>query len=201
MKPLRVGVLGGAFDPPHLAHQQLAAVACAQLQLNQLRVIPTGQAWHKARTLTSPDHRLAMVKLAFAGFEKVQVDPRELNRIGPSYTIDTLQELAAEHSSARFFLIIGADQALALPTWQRWQEILKLATLCVASRVSAASAEAVFEVEKLYPSRVLRLHMPDFPLSATEIRRQTMAGQSVDALLAEPVARYIADHYLYQTVR
>lgn len=199
-EPRRIGIFGGAFDPPHRAHQQLAAVACAQLKLDQLRVIPTGQAWHKERALTPATHRLAMVQLAFEEISQVQVDPREIDRMGPSYTIDTLRELAAMQPAATFFLMVGADQALALTTWHCWQEILEIATICVASRASAASTKTVFDIENLYPSRVCRLLMPDFPLSATEIRAQIFAGHRVDTLLSKPVARYIADHHLYQTV-
>jgi len=199
-EPRRIGVFGGAFDPPHRAHQELAAAACRQLKLDELRVIPTGRAWHKERTLTPAAHRLAMVKLAFEEIAQAQVDQREMDRTGPSYTIDTLRELAAVQPAATFFLMVGADQALALQTWHCWQEILDIATICVASRASAASANTVFDIENLYPSRVCRLQMPDFPLSATEIRAQIHAGHRVDTLVSKPVARYIADHHLYQTV-
>jgi nicotinate-nucleotide adenylyltransferase len=198
-EPRRVGFFGGAFDPPHRAHQLLAETACKELNLDELRVIPTGQAWHKERSLTTAAHRLAMARLAFAEFASVQVDPREMARTGPSYTIDTLRELVATQPDAAFFLIVGADQAQALTGWHCWQQILEIATICVAFRASAASANTVFDIEKLFPSQVHRLQMPEFPLSSTEIRAQIFAGRSVDTLLSKPVARYIADHHLYQT--
>ena len=87
----RIGVFGGAFDPPHLAHMALVKTAVADLQLDELRVIPTGQAWHKPRALSPAHHRLAMAQLAFADLPNVLVDPRETQRVGPSYTVDTLR--------------------------------------------------------------------------------------------------------------
>ncbi|MBB1077815.1 nicotinate (nicotinamide) nucleotide adenylyltransferase, partial [Rhodoferax sp. 4810] len=130
----RIGILGGAFDPPHLAHLALAKAAIEQLQLDQLRIIPTGQAWHKPRLLTDAVHRLAMAQLAFAELPQAQVDDRETRRTGPSYTIDTLHELHAEAAGAQLFLIIGADQAQALTTWHAWEQILRSAIICVADR-------------------------------------------------------------------
>ena len=97
-------MFGGAFDPPHLANHALAQAALAQFQLNQLLVMPTGQAWHKSRDLTAPKHRLAMARLAFADVPQVQVDARETQRTGPTYTFDTLTELRHEHPQAELFL-------------------------------------------------------------------------------------------------
>jgi nicotinate-nucleotide adenylyltransferase len=135
---LRLGVFGGAFDPPHLAHHALAQAALAQFQLNQLLVMPTGQAWHKSRDLTAPEHRLAMSRLAFADVPQVQVDARETQRTGPTYTFDTLTELRQEHPHAELFLFIGSDQARAFHTWHQWQGILKLATVVEARRETAS---------------------------------------------------------------
>ena len=85
----RIGVFGGAFDPPHQAHVALARAAIEQFELDSLHVIPTGQAWHKARALSTAEHRLAMTKLAFQDEAKVVIDERELQRTGPTFTIDT----------------------------------------------------------------------------------------------------------------
>jgi nicotinate-nucleotide adenylyltransferase len=136
----RLGVFGGAFDPPHLAHHALAQAALAQFQLNQLLVMPTGQAWHKSRDLTRAEHRLAMARLAFADVPQVQVDARETQRTGPTYTFDTLTELRQEHPHAELFLFIGSDQAHAFHTWHQWQGILKLATVVEARRETATGA-------------------------------------------------------------
>jgi len=90
----RIGIFGGAFDPPHVAHAALAQVALAELQLDELRVVPTGDAWHKTRALSPAPHRLAMAQLALPSCPGV-VDPREIERAGPSYTVDTLREFNA----------------------------------------------------------------------------------------------------------
>ncbi|MFZ4623687.1 MAG: nicotinate-nucleotide adenylyltransferase [Rhodoferax sp.] len=196
----RVGVMGGAFDPPHLAHVALAQAACEQLQLDQLRLIPTGQAWHKPQPLTAACHRLAMAELAFADLPKVTLDRREMARDGPSYTIDTLRELAVSEPGVQWFLIIGADQARALCTWKAWHEILQSAIICVADRAYSIRAGALFDAEMTNPARFRHLDMPAMAISATEIRARISANLDIHTLVCEPVARYIAAHHLYQTV-
>ncbi|MGI9153494.1 MAG: nicotinate-nicotinamide nucleotide adenylyltransferase, partial [Rubrivivax sp.] len=89
-------MFGGAFDPPHLAHVALALAAVEQLQLDELRIFPTGQAWHKSQALSAPEHRLAMARLAFASVPRTVIDERDLRRSGPTYTIDTRRELHSE---------------------------------------------------------------------------------------------------------
>jgi nicotinate-nucleotide adenylyltransferase len=197
----RIGVFGGAFDPPHRAHVALAQAALAQLELDRLHIIPTGQAWHKRRTLSAPEHRLAMARLAFAGLDRVVVDERELERAGPSYTIDTLEALRAENPGARIYLIIGDDQFAALQTWHRWEAILEIAIICIANRTDPARAEAVFDHQKQARHAVLTLQLPLMPVSATDIRLQISSGQASPQgwapLVPEPVARYIERHRLY----
>ena len=99
--PRKVGLFGGSFDPPHVAHVALAEAALGQLGLDELRILPTGQAWHKSRALTAAEHRLAMARLAFGHLPGAVVDDRELLRAGATYTIDTLRELAAEQPGAQ----------------------------------------------------------------------------------------------------
>ena len=195
----RIGVFGGAFDPPHIGHEVLARTAIDQLQLDELRVIPTGYAWHKARTLTAAVHRLAMAHLAFDAKPRVVVDPREVNRSGPTYTIDTLQDLADEFASAQLYLVIGEDQARALTTWHRWRELDRFAIICVAVRADSTGVASPFESLKPQIPSLVRLEMPLIAVSATEIRRKVALHQSVDSLVFESVARYIERHYLYQT--
>lgn len=194
----RVGLFGGAFDPPHLAHVALAQAALDQLALDVLHVLPTGQAWHKARALTAAEHRLAMAQLAFADLPRVQVDARELHRSGPSYTIDTLHELQALHPGARFFVVLGADQARALPTWRAWQEILQIATISIADRDDGTPESAPFDAINGASAHIQRLHLPPTPLSATDIRQRLAHGQGIAHLVPAPVARYIDLHHLYR---
>ena len=116
----RIGVMGGAFDPPHLAHRALAESALRELKLSELRIFPTGQAWHKSTALSPAADRLAMARLAFDSLPGVQVDDAELRRQGPTYTLDTLQALRLARPHAQLFLVIGADQARSFERWHGW---------------------------------------------------------------------------------
>ena len=193
----RIGIFGGAFDPPHIAHLALVQQAMDQLALDQLRVVPTGDAWHKARPLSAAHHRLTMATLAFADLPKVVVDDRETRRAGPSYTIDTLRDIKALNPTADLFLIIGADQARKLTTWHLWQELVQTATICVAERDSALESGAAFIAPESLKSRFVALKLPLNPVSATTIRALVAMRQVVSTLVGEPVARYIAQHHLY----
>jgi nicotinate-nucleotide adenylyltransferase len=204
----RIGIFGGAFDPPHLAHQALAQAALAQFELDTLLLIPTGQAWHKSRALTSAEHRLAMVRLAFADLPKVHIDAREIHRAGPTYTYDTLLELRTEHPQAHFFLFIGGDQAQAFSSWYQWQGILQLATLVIAQR--GAPTHAQWHNKDLHDGpaseAALRthlssatLHMPEMPCNATDIRASVRQGQPLSQWLSPSVWHYIQQQGLYLT--
>lgn len=195
----RIGVFGGAFDPPHLAHRALLETALSELRLDVLHVVPTGDAWHKPRKLTDAAHRLAMVRLAFGDVPRICVDSREITRAGPSYTIDTLRQIAAEAPGAELFLIMGADQAEALTSWHEWQAIVQLAIISVATRAHPSNINDSIEAERLFPERFLHLGLPALHVSATQIRSNIANGQPVQTLVSEPVARYIADHHLYQS--
>lgn len=193
--PRRIGVFGGAFDPPHLVHRALAQRALQQLGLQALHVVPTGQAWHKARTLTAAPHRLAMCRLAFADLPGVVVDARELQRPGPSYTADTLEELRRLHPHAELLLLIGADQWRALPTWHRWRDVLALATPVVAARPGAAPGPG----PDGRPPQTLP--WPPRDVSSTAVRAAVAAGadeEALRALVPAAVARYIVEHGLYR---
>lgn len=190
-------MFGGAFDPPHLAHIALARAALEQLELDQLLVLPTGRAWHKPQTLSAPEHRLAMARLAFGDLPRTIVDDRELRRAGPTYTIDTLRELNAEHPEAQLFLVIGEDQALSLTTWHEWQAVVTLAVLCMAARPAAKAAGAV--LPKLPAQAEFRLlELPAMPESATEVRARAAAGEGIAHLVPPAVASYIERQHLYQ---
>lgn len=203
--PERIGVFGGAFDPPHNAHVALAQAAIAQLDLCELHVIPTGIAWHKARALTPPVHRLAMTRLAFQNVPGVVIDKRELERAGPTFTIDTLETLKQENPTAELHLIMGADQFAAFRQWHRWESILDLAIICVAERASNTKASSLFESFLTKKDRFKSLEMPVSPISATQVRQVVLEGLAdpfdVSRLVPPAVARYISDHALYQAVR
>ena len=207
----RIGIFGGAFDPPHRAHVALAWAAVQQLRLDSLRVVPTGLAWHKARTLSDAQHRLAMCALAFAEVPNAQIDDRETRRAGPSYTADTLLEIQAENPLARLYLLIGQDQALALPTWHRWDEVVRTATICVASRPGSSpgypestepkSGSRSADLESLAIPACIQIDLPPMELSATEVRHHAWMHHPITQWVSDPVARYIENHHLYQADR
>ena len=199
----RLGVLGGAFDPPHLAHQALAQAAITQLNLDELRVLPTGQAWHKTRMLSPAVHRLAMTRLAFADLLQTVVDEREIHRAGPTYTVDTLRELQTEHPDVELFLVLGQDQARAFNTWHEFETISQIAIICVASRDALKSDEVAPSTQNpsssgAMPAHFHSLKMPNMPLSASLIRARIADLQDITPLVSQPVARYIAHHHLYE---
>lgn len=195
---MRLGVFGGSFDPPHRAHRALAETALAQLQLDRLLIVPTGQAWHKTRNLSPAVHRVAMVQLAFADLPRVQIDTRELDRGGPSYTIDTLRALSSDNPGSALFLIIGQDQAAALSRWHEWREIVDMAMICVAGRADPESDASAFVPPQGVQARFRTLELPISAISATDIRQRVGAGLGIDPLVCAPVARYIVLHRLYQ---
>lgn len=199
----RIGMFGGAFDPPHKAHLALAHAAVQQLSLDTLHIVPTGHAWHKSRTLSAPEHRLAMAQLAFAGEPHLTVDDREIKRAGPTFTIDTLQALQAENPGAQLYLLMGADQLAAFRQWHRWEDILGLAIICIAGRAQSAPPQAQFDAYSAQAGRFLTLELPLMPTSATQIRQLVASGTATEGeitqLVPEAVARYIALHRLYRS--
>lgn len=190
----RIGLFGGTFDPPHNAHVALARAALEALRLDALRWIPAGQPWQKSRTITAAPDREAMVRLAIAGEPRFELDRCELARDGPSYTIDTVRALHAQHPAAALFLIIGADQYAGLHTWHGWQELLALVTLAVANRPGPHPGPDP-QVQRV-AHRVVPLPMLD--ISATEIRARVSQGLPIDSMVPPPVARYIDLHQLYR---
>jgi nicotinate-nucleotide adenylyltransferase len=202
----RLGVFGGAFDPPHLAHVALVENAIVQLQLDRVQVLPTGHAWHKSRELSDAAHRLAMARLSFAHLPQVHVDGREMVRAGPSYTVDTLRELQAEYPGAQLYLLLGDDQRRSLPAWHQISEIGRIAIICAAGRDSAvrawsdtpdatASSSPPLDLLQL---RIQTLGMPLISLSATDIRALAATGQALTGLVSPAVERYILEHHLYR---
>ena len=189
----RVGLFGGSFDPVHNAHVALAATALEQLRLDELRWIPVGRPWQKARRLADAADREAMVRLAIAGEPRFVLDRVELRRRGPTFTLETVRELVAAEPGNQWFLILGQDQYASLHTWRDWRELLDLVTLAIANRPGAARAvnPQIAKAEH----QVVELPMMD--VSSTEIRRRVAEGESIADLVPDAVARYIGQHRLY----
>jgi nicotinate-nucleotide adenylyltransferase len=190
----RIGLFGGSFDPVHNAHVALAEVGMAQLQLDSVRWIPAGNPWQKPNQLAPAEQRAAMVSLAIAHESRFVLDRCELNRNGPSYTLDTVRELQEADPAAQFFLIIGQDQYTGFHTWRGWQDLLQRVTLAVAGR-PGASADVNVEVLNAGHQPVA---LPMMGISSTEIRNRIANGQDIADLVPAPVASYIARHSLYR---
>ena len=197
MKPERIGIFGGSFDPVHNAHVALARTALDALTLHELLWIPAGQPWQKSRHLTPAVDREAMVRLAIEGEPRFALSRIELERSGPSYTVDTVRDLQAARPGADWFLVIGQDQYAGFHTWHGWQELLGLVTLAIADRPDAR--HAVDPQVLAVPHAAVALPMMD--VSSTDIRSRVEHGQGINDLVPAPVARYIARHRLYQDHR
>jgi nicotinate-nucleotide adenylyltransferase len=190
----RIGLFGGSFDPVHHAHLALARQARDELALDELRWVPAGQPWQKARTMTPGAQREAMLRLAIAGEPRFAIERCELQRPGPSYTLDTVRTLQAAEPDAQWFLLIGQDQFDNLHTWHGFEELLQRVTLAVAQRPGSTPAADA----RVQAARYRVLQLPPLDISATGIRARVAAGQDIGALVPPPVAQYIHQHRLYQ---
>ena len=194
MPEARIGLLGGTFDPVHRAHLALAHAALHALRLDQVRWIPAGRPWQKSRQLSDVQHREAMVRLAIAGEPRFVLDRIEIERPGPSYTLDTVNALVAAQPPTQWFLIIGADQYAGLHTWGHWRELLAQVVLAVANR--PGPLPPVQPEVLAFPHRAVPLPMLD--ISSTDVRKQVQQGGNISALVPPEVARYIEAHHLYR---
>jgi nicotinate-nucleotide adenylyltransferase len=181
---MRIGVFGGEFDPPHLGHLAVLRAARDQLHLDRVLVVPAGVPPHRAASTTPAGIRLEMAQQAFAGEPGVEVSSMEIERDGPSYTVDTLEQLVPQ---GRIFLIIGADQLAALDSWHEADRIRELATLVAAPRDG-------FPVD---PSEATPLEMPAVDISSRAVRDSLRAGRSAEDALDPAVANLIRTHGLY----
>ncbi len=205
----RIGILGGTFDPVHYGHLRPAVEVRAALGLDQIRLIPARVSPLRDTPGAAPADRLAMLHAAVEGRDDLVVDDRELGRDGPSYTIDTLQSLAAELGDARLFFIMGADAFAEFERWHRWQEIVATAHLVVTTRpeaaltippgLSDAVTDDLAELERARAGRVWVQPVTALDISATAIRRTAATGGDLRYLMPEGARRYLEDHHLYRS--
>ena len=193
---MRIGVLGGTFDPPHLGHLAVARDVAAQLQLDRIVFVPTGDSWQKETTTPAKD-RLAMVDLAIAGEELFVSSDVDVQRVGPTFTFDTLTQLRAEFGAdAELFFLLGSDALAGLPTWHRASELGQLATFVGFGRPGhEAIAPAGFE------SWVYMVAVSAIDISSTQCRQKLSAGESVEGLMPLAVVDYATARGLYAGVR
>lgn len=198
---MRLGVLGGTFDPPHVGHLLLAEEARLALGLGQVLFTPAGGPWRKAGQELSPrEDRLAMVRLAVADNPHFAVSALEIEREGPSYTAETLAALHEQlPDDSEIFFILGQDSVADLPNWRQPQRIISLARLAVAARTAWEPAEAS-ALEKEVPGisqRLVWLDMPRIDISSTAVRDRVRRGLSIRRWVPPSVEEYIRQHGLY----
>jgi nicotinate-nucleotide adenylyltransferase len=196
---LRLGVLGGTFDPAHLGHLILGEVARQELALDRVVFVPAGQPWRKdGREIAPGADRLQMLRLATEGNPAFEVSMLEIDRPGPSYTEVTLKALQDENPGAELFFILGGDALTDFPHWHDPQRIAQLATLAVAKRGDAAlAAEAEVGLPGVH-ARLCHLRMPRVDINATAIRENVREGRSIRYLVPDAVAAYIKERGLYR---
>ena len=202
MVGVRLGVFGGTFDPPHVGHLILAEEARSRLDLAKVLFVPAGDPWRKAgEEITPAEYRLAMVRLMIASDPYFEVSTLEVERQGPSYTVDTLEALHQEYGPGlEPYLILGEDALHDLPNWKEPGRILSLAWLAVAARATGGPwadpglEEAVPGVSK----RIVPLSMPTVHISSTGLRERARAGLSLRYLVPPGVEEYIRLHGLYR---
>lgn len=201
---MRLGIFGGTFDPIHLGHLILAEHCREACRLDRVLFIPAGQPPHKSdRQITPGKLRLEMVELAIAGHAAFAASSIELDREGPSYSVDTLAALSLEHSGAELFFLIGSDSLLDLASWHQPARIATLATVVVATRPGATRLNLEPLRAVLGPHAVEQLvqHFVEIPLiqiSSSSIRTRVSAGHSIRYLVPRAVECFIETHGLYK---
>lgn len=196
---MRVGVLGGVFNPPHLGHLVCAQEAHDQLGLDRVVLVPVGEAPHRAvEDDPGGTVRAEMCERAVARDHRLSVSRLELERPGPSYTVDTLRAFHEESPSDTLVLILGADQAARLPRWHAPEEVLRLAVVAVAERAGARREEVRSAVEGLAGAeRIGFFHMPRIDISSSFVRERAAVGRTVRYVVPDAVAALIEERGLY----
>ena len=211
-----IGVLGGSFDPVHIGHVALGELCIKTLGLSELRVIPAGSPWQKNDLHTSAEHRVEMVRRAFADQAvPVTIDQQEISRGALSYTIDTLRALRSElGTEVSIVFLLGADQLQQLHTWRQWQNLFDYAHVCVASRTGFATDASHMHAE-VAETFSRRSASPEnirstpcgltylatglaVDISATQIRTAFASGHEPSLMVPSAVLDYIKQHHLYQ---
>ena len=211
-RPLRIGILGGTFDPVHIGHLRSALGVAELLELDEMRLVPCARPPHRETPSSTAEHRLAMVRCAVGGQLPLRVDDRELRRDKPSYTIDTLESLREELGpELKLYLLLGWDAFCGLPSWHRWLELLDYCHILVLQRPDADSeppealrnllaARTVSTPEALIGSagHITFIWQTPLAISATQIRQLLSCGRSVRFLVPDAVLAYINTHGLYR---
>lgn len=191
--PRRLGVLGGTFDPPHVGHLLAAVNVRRALSLDEVLLVVANDPWQKSgtRRITPAEDRLAMVRAAVEGVDGVLASAIEVERGGPSYTVETVEELLAVEPGAEIFVIVGADAAGGLDTWERCKDLAALAELVVVDRLGASAPPP----PDWWPAT--HVEIPRIELSSTDLRERVADGRPLDYLLPASVVTCIRERRLY----
>jgi nicotinate-nucleotide adenylyltransferase len=196
---VRIGLLGGTFNPPHIGHLVCAAQALAQLELDRVLLVPVHEPPHKGvEADPGVEHRVELCRRAAAGEESLEVSLVDAEVPGPSWTVDTLRRLHERCPEDELTFLVGGDMALSLPTWREPEAILELAELGVAEREGVRRADITERLSGLPLMRVRFFDMPRLDISSSLIRRYVAAGRPIRHLVPDAVAAYIADAALYR---
>jgi len=191
---MRIGVYGGAFDPPHAGHLIIAEGVLRTCNLDRIHFVPYSSGPHRpAGPVVSPEHRLEMLRLCLAEHPLFEPDDREIRRGGTSYMIDTLRSLLDELPGASLHLMVGSDQLKIFREWREWRAILDLATVAVIERPGHALSEGPEELH----DRMVTVPIPPQTLSSTQVRDRIEAAGDIRPLVPGSVLRYIQEHGLY----
>ena len=199
---MRIGILGGTFDPVHVGHIFIAEEARIRLELEKVLFVPAGSPWLKvSHCITPAQERVEMVRLAIAKHERFELCTVEVDRSGPSYTAETLEVLRGKFPDDEFYLIFGRDSFTELPLWKDPERIVAMAKLVVVPRIGTnlpELSEVAAKVSGLSEERVITLDSPMIGISSSGIRERVSKGLPIDYLVPGEVDKYIVAHGLYR---
>jgi nicotinate-nucleotide adenylyltransferase len=190
-----LGILGGTFDPPHVGHLAAALAVQTQVGLDELVLMVANEPWQKVgdRQVTPAAVRLEMTEAMVKGISGLRADDREIRRGGPTFTVDTLEEILADQPDTEIFLIVGADTAKRLETWHRASDVVRLSTIVIVNRDDSTNTSSEF----LRDARVVNVTMDPVDVSSSAIREAVTRGESIDSLTSSSVATIVRDRSLY----
>ncbi|MEI6298584.1 MAG: nicotinate (nicotinamide) nucleotide adenylyltransferase [Actinomycetota bacterium] len=193
--PRRLGILGGTFDPPHLGHRAAALAVQTQVGLDEIVLMVANEPWQKVgdRQVSAAQVRWDMTDALVQGISGLRADDREIRRGGPTFTVDTLEEILSDQPDTEIFLIVGADTAERLETWHRASDVVGLSTIVIVNRDETTNTAPGF----LRDARVLNVTMNPVDVSSSALREAVARGESIDAMTSSSVASIIRDCSLY----
>jgi len=199
---MKIGILGGTFDPVHFGHLSIAKQALDELALDELIIVPAKlQPFKLDQPVTIGKHRIEMLKLAFKDFEKVTISEHELNKNEVSYTINTLNAFRKKYPESEIWFLLGTDSFLKIELWKNAKELLSQFNLIVGARPGYKDKELdtqIKHLEETYGTKIYKLANEKFDVSSTDIRRRINQGKAIDELVPLTVERYITKHALYK---